>query len=49
MTKVDRHLDYLLNRGFNWGALKGTVVDLGGGNGHISRTMAEVSCLLPNA
>ncbi|KAK1143244.1 hypothetical protein N8T08_006944 [Aspergillus melleus] len=42
LRRMDRHLDYLLNRGFNWGALKGTVVDLGGGNGHISRTMAEV-------
>jgi hypothetical protein len=43
LRKMDRHLDYLLYDGFNWGALKGTVVDVGGGNGHISKSLAEVS------
>ena len=43
LRKMDRHLDYLLKDGFNWSALKGTVVDCGGGNGHISKDLAEVS------
>ncbi len=43
LRKMDRHLDYLLKDGFNWSAIKGTVVDCGGGNGHISKTLAEVS------
>ncbi|KAK4194562.1 S-adenosyl-L-methionine-dependent methyltransferase, partial [Triangularia verruculosa] len=41
LRKMDRHLDYLLNDSFNWGALKGTVVDCGGGNGHISKSLAQ--------
>ena len=43
LRKMDRHLDSLLKDGFNWSAVKGTVVDCGGGNGHISKTLAEVS------
>lgn len=43
LRKMDRHLDYLLKDGFDWSAINGTVVDCGGGNGHISRTLAEVS------
>ncbi|KXX82903.1 Sterigmatocystin 8-O-methyltransferase [Madurella mycetomatis] len=42
LRKMDRHLDYLLKDGFNWSALKGTVVDCGGGNGHISKSLAEM-------
>ncbi|KAL6854828.1 hypothetical protein ACO1O0_005955 [Amphichorda felina] len=45
LRKMDRHLDYLLKDGFDWSAINGTVVDCGGGNGHISRTLAE---LYPN-
>lgn len=42
LRKMDRHLDHLLQDGFNWSAIKGTVVDCGGGNGHISKNLAEV-------
>jgi len=42
LRKLDRHLDYLLKDGFNWSALRGTVVDCGGCNGHISKSLAEV-------
>ena len=45
LRKMDRHLDYLLKDGFDWSSINGTVVDCGGGNGHISRTLAEVSLL----
>ncbi|KAK3950881.1 hypothetical protein QBC32DRAFT_325776 [Pseudoneurospora amorphoporcata] len=37
---MDPYLDYLLKDGFNWSALKGTVVNVGGGNGHISKSLA---------
>lgn len=43
LRRMDRHLDYLLKGGFNWSAIKGTVVDCGGGNGHISKSLAQVS------
>lgn len=43
LRKMDRHLDYLLKDGFNWSAINGTVVDCGGGNGHISTSLARVS------
>ncbi|XP_044721527.1 o-methyltransferase domain-containing protein [Hirsutella rhossiliensis] len=42
LRKMDRHLDYLLKDGFDWSAIKGTVVDCGGGNGHISKTLAQL-------
>ncbi|OTA64765.1 O-methyltransferase [Hypoxylon sp. EC38] len=42
LRNMDRHLDYLLHEGYNWAAIKGTVVDCGGGNGHISRSLAEL-------
>ncbi|KAK1777088.1 hypothetical protein QBC45DRAFT_443864 [Copromyces sp. CBS 386.78] len=42
---MDPYLDYLLKDGFNWSALKGTVVNVVGGNGHISKSLA----LDPNA
>ncbi|KAI1773026.1 S-adenosyl-L-methionine-dependent methyltransferase [Hypoxylon cercidicola] len=42
LRKLDRHLDYLLQDGFNWSAIEGTVVDCGGGNGHISKSLAEL-------
>ncbi|KAK5994068.1 O-methyltransferase sol2 [Cladobotryum mycophilum] len=45
LRKMDRHLDFLLKDGFDWSAIKGTVVDCGGGNGHISKSLAE---LYPN-
>ena len=43
LRRMDRHLDYLLKDGFDWSAIKGTVVDCGGGNGHISKSLAQVS------
>lgn len=43
LRKMDRHLDFLLKDGFDWSAIKGTVVDCGGGNGHISKSLAQVS------
>ncbi|KAH7635581.1 S-adenosyl-L-methionine-dependent methyltransferase [Sordaria sp. MPI-SDFR-AT-0083] len=42
LRQMDRHLDYLLKDGFNWSALRGTVVDVGGGNGHISKSLAQI-------
>ncbi|KAI2615595.1 S-adenosyl-L-methionine-dependent methyltransferase [Hypoxylon sp. NC1633] len=42
LRRMDSHLDFLLKDGFNWSAIKGTVVDCGGGNGHISKTLAEM-------
>lgn len=47
LRRMDRHLDYLLKDGFNWSAIKGTVVDCGGGNGHISKSLAQVSVAKP--
>ncbi|KAI0382394.1 S-adenosyl-L-methionine-dependent methyltransferase [Hypomontagnella monticulosa] len=41
LRQMDYHLDYLLKDGFDWAGLKGTVVDCGGGNGHISRSLAK--------
>lgn len=43
LRRMDRHLDTSLQDGFNWSAIKGTVVDCGGGNGHISKSLARVS------
>ena len=43
LRRMDRHLDYLLQDSFNWSAIKGTVVDCGGGNSHISKSFAQVS------
>lgn len=43
LRQMDRHLDCLLQDGFDWSAIKGTVVDCGGGNGHISKSLAQVS------
>lgn len=43
LRRMDHHLDYLLQDSFDWSAIKGTVVDCGGGNGHISKTLARVS------
>lgn len=48
LRRMDRHLDSLLNDGFDWSSIKGTVVDCGGGNGHISKSLAEVSCASTN-
>ncbi|KAK3291711.1 S-adenosyl-L-methionine-dependent methyltransferase [Chaetomium fimeti] len=42
LRQMDRHLDFLLQDGFNWSELKGTVVDCGGGNGHISKSLAQM-------
>ncbi|KAH6653121.1 S-adenosyl-L-methionine-dependent methyltransferase [Truncatella angustata] len=39
--KMDAHLDNLLRDGFDWARLHGTVVDVGGGNGHVSRSFAS--------
>ncbi|KAK4663655.1 hypothetical protein QC763_610320 [Podospora pseudopauciseta] len=53
LRKMDRHLDYLLYDSFNWGALNGTVVDCGGGNGHISKSLAEaypnIKCIVQDS
>ncbi|RYP44125.1 hypothetical protein DL768_009383 [Monosporascus sp. mg162] len=43
--KMNANLDTLLKDGFNWADRKGTVVDVGGGNGHVSRSLAR---LFPN-
>ncbi|KAJ8123126.1 hypothetical protein ONZ43_g847 [Nemania bipapillata] len=40
LSKMDSHLDSLLKDGFDWSALRGSVVDCGGGNGHISKSLA---------
>ncbi|KAI4273484.1 MAG: hypothetical protein LQ337_004585 [Flavoplaca oasis] len=45
LRRMDRHLDYLLQDSFDWSGIKGTVVDCGGGNGHISKSLAR---LYPN-
>jgi hypothetical protein len=45
LRRMDRHLDFLLKDGFNWSAIRGTVVDCGGGNGHISKSLAQVSAV----
>ncbi|KAL8858569.1 MAG: hypothetical protein Q9178_004863 [Gyalolechia marmorata] len=45
LRRMDRHLDYLLQDSFGWSAIEGTVVDCGGGNGHISKSLAG---LYPN-
>lgn len=42
LRKMDGHLDDLLTESFDWSARQGTVVDCGGGNGHISRSLAQV-------
>ncbi|KAJ2988124.1 hypothetical protein NUW58_g4140 [Xylaria curta] len=41
LRKMDNHLDYLLSHSFDWSAISGTVVDCGGGNGHISCSLAQ--------
>lgn len=40
ITKIDRHITELKD-GFPWGNLQGTVVDVGGGSGHISISLAR--------
>ena len=45
LRKMDQHLDNLLKDGFGWSTIKGTVVDCGGGNGHIAKSLAGVSGL----
>lgn len=47
LRKMNRDLDSLLKDGFNWSGIKGTVVDCGGGNGHISKTLAKASPFPP--
>ncbi|KAG4032385.1 hypothetical protein MFRU_007g02890 [Monilinia fructicola] len=42
LRRMDSHLDTLLKGAFNWSAIEGTVVDCGGGNGHISKTLAQL-------
>ncbi|KAL9633239.1 MAG: hypothetical protein Q9204_003480 [Flavoplaca sp. TL-2023a] len=42
LRRMDRHLDYLLQDSYDWSAIKGTVVDCGGGNGHISKSLARL-------
>ncbi|KAI0534671.1 O-methyltransferase [Xylaria digitata] len=42
LRKMDNHLDFILKDGFDWSSLEGTVVDVGGGNGHISRSLAQI-------
>jgi methylase of polypeptide subunit release factors len=39
---VDRHIDELRDS-YDWEKLQGTVVDVGGGSGHISIALAQVS------
>ncbi|KAI0887772.1 S-adenosyl-L-methionine-dependent methyltransferase [Annulohypoxylon maeteangense] len=39
-TRMDRHIRELRDC-FSWGDLKGTVVDVGGGSGHISMSLAR--------
>ncbi|KAI1211540.1 S-adenosyl-L-methionine-dependent methyltransferase [Annulohypoxylon truncatum] len=41
VTRMDRHITVLRDC-FSWGELKGTVVDVGGGSGHISMSLARV-------
>ena len=43
LRRMDHQIDYLLRESFDWPAIKGTVVDCGGGNGHISKSLARVS------
>ncbi|KAK2764514.1 hypothetical protein FQN54_009209 [Arachnomyces sp. PD_36] len=40
-TRMDRHLNELRDC-FDWGSLKGKVVDVGGGSGHISIALAKL-------
>ncbi|KAI0394194.1 S-adenosyl-L-methionine-dependent methyltransferase [Xylariaceae sp. FL0594] len=40
-TRMDRHINELRDC-FPWGSLQGTVVDIGGGSGHISITLARI-------
>ena len=47
LRRMDHQIDYLLRESFDWSAIKGTVVDCGGGNGHISKSMAQVSIPKP--
>lgn len=41
---MDRHINELRDS-FPWGELTGTIVDVGGGSGHISIALAKVSTL----
>lgn len=41
-TSVDRQISELRDS-YDWNALKGTVVDVGGGSGHVSVSLAQVS------
>ncbi|KAI0530045.1 O-methyltransferase [Xylaria digitata] len=38
-TKLDRHID--IKGGFPWSELRGTVLDVGGGSGHVSMALAK--------
>lgn len=42
LRKMNSHIDFLLKDGFDWSAISGTVVDIGGGNGHLSKSLAEL-------
>ncbi|KAF2475857.1 O-methyltransferase [Lindgomyces ingoldianus] len=42
LRKMNSHIDFLLKDGFDWSAIKGTVVDVGGGNGHLSKSLAQL-------
>ncbi|KAI0438848.1 S-adenosyl-L-methionine-dependent methyltransferase [Xylaria telfairii] len=41
LTRMDHHIDELRDQ-FNWADLKGTVVDVGGGSGHISMSLCRL-------
>lgn len=43
LRKENSHIDFLLKDGFDWSATKGTVVDFGGSNGRLSKSLAQVS------
>lgn len=44
--KMDWYLDYFFYDSFNWGVFNGIVVDCGGGNGYISKSLVEVFVFL---
>ncbi|KAI0402315.1 S-adenosyl-L-methionine-dependent methyltransferase [Xylaria palmicola] len=41
LTRMDHHIDELRDH-FDWGPIKGSVVDVGGGSGHISMSLARI-------
>ena len=47
-STVDLHIDELRDY-FPWESLKGTVVDIGGGSGHISIALARVGSPFPSS